>query len=802
MVGRTIPSPPVAKNEELPKLILTFSAGLNENQSPDINEASYGFNFELGARQSKLIPRAPFDLIGTTPNGEPITGIMQMITRAEVKTQIVASGTEVYAWTGGSTITPGSPVVVSSYDGVVPYASSVLAEASIAIALEGDLGVIPAGTIVGDTFTYTSGGLNYTKTYTVSQPFVDITFINNLNQQLQFVNDLGGNINFQSQPNYCVNWVLTYTNVPQTAFTAVGAIIAPSLLRHVYWSLHEYLVIVDVLLGNVVQQWNGTTLQALPTGATLTGSATVGSKVITGLSSTSMLQAGQNVSGTGIGTLYNVIQSVDSPTQVTLSLNSTQTTTGVSIIFGVYTMTGNITAGSPVVTNIVSTTLLAVGDNVFGVGIAPSGTANQIASVDSPTQVTLTVASTATGTPSIKFGVGSPFYAKYAVVFLGRVWYFNITCGTATPHMIVASYFNDPTTVDVSNQGGASSVGGGQFATGLEAFYLLTPDLKPINGVSLFQNVLIISTFDGVLFKLTGTDASNFQFVPFYTGSAAVDTESMASIGNDVIYMRKGGNMNLLSSTQYFGDVRSNDISRWIPTTSAPLSAALICYDQTSQKVYIFVGGKVLVLFKDIFFAAATDSAVNIGLSPWSIYTTQHPNNYNCLAATYIQDPTDLTWNTYWGDTYGNIFMMTGTGVNGDGGIYPINLVRSSALIDDTILKPFPWSEQTVLGKVQYRRRAAAQSVLGLSFQWSDEYTTSHAAVNLKTSPGNATTQTWGGGMNWGDGQVWNSTVPTINTQGVVSHQTFSVVGRGNGFYITLKNVTPTNWQIDHVELF
>src|SRR3990167_5104930 len=38
-------------------------------------------------------------------------------------------------------------------------------------------------------------------------------------------------------------------------------------------------------------------------------------------------------------------------------------------------------------------------------------------------------------------GLGADLYAKYGLVHLGRMWLFNVTSGTATPHLLVASAF-------------------------------------------------------------------------------------------------------------------------------------------------------------------------------------------------------------------------------------------------------------------------------------------------------------------------------------------------------------------------
>lgn len=235
------------------------------------------------------------------------------------------------------------------------------------------------------------------------------------------------------------------------------------------------------------------------------------------------------------------------------------------------------------------------------------------------------------------FSAGVSLYAKYGVVHLDRVWLFNVKTTTDTPHLMVASAFDDPTSYSTAVRATVDS-----FSTGREAFYMLTPDLKPINGVALFHNQLIISTQEGRLYKLSGSSAKDFAWDDFYAGSAAIGTESMANAGNDVIFMRRGGNIESLVATQQFGDVATDDLSRWIPNTIKDLTGALTVYDQSLQKVLFFVTGKVLVLFKDILLEGR--------VSPWSVYRTQHSSGFNTNAARYMRKPGDTAYTVYWGD--------------------------------------------------------------------------------------------------------------------------------------------------------
>jgi hypothetical protein len=117
----------------------------------------------------------------------------------------------------------------------------------------------------------------------------------------------------------------------------------------VYWTIGG--------LGNQIALYDGIASwisvaspeKSVPLTQTQTGTTSNGSKVITGLTDTSQLVAGQKASGTGVG-VGAVISTVDSPTQVTLSVNSTAGA-AVSITFKcpastVYDVVGVLTSGA------------------------------------------------------------------------------------------------------------------------------------------------------------------------------------------------------------------------------------------------------------------------------------------------------------------------------------------------------------------------------------------------------------------------------------------------------------------------
>jgi hypothetical protein len=370
-------------------------------------------------------------------------------------------------------------------------------------------------------------------------------------------------------------------------------------------------------------------------------------------------------------------------------------------------------------------------------------------------------------------GLGASLFAKFGVVHLGRVWLFNVLSGTDTPHLLVASAFENPILYDTAKRAKDSS-----FTTGLEAFYMVTPDLLPINGVTLFYNLLVISSENGKLYKLTGTDSKTFAWEPFYEGSSVLSNEAMVDVGDDVIFARKGSAIEALSTTQAYGDVKTDDLSRFIRASSAGMVNPIAVYDQSRQKIYFFLPGKALVLHKDM---------IRGELSPWSLYKTNHASAFNVISAAYLRDPSPSGTESfvYWGDGNGRIFKMEGTG-NGDGSTALISIYRKSVLIRDALLE-----EDGIKGRIDYKRVAA--NILNMEFEWADDFAITKCAVPLEGPPVGDSSNYWGGTAYWGGSSYWNSGFFFSKR---VASKGFSPVGRGPGLYIHLYVDTNTTFDI------
>lgn len=383
-------------------------------------------------------------------------------------------------------------------------------------------------------------------------------------------------------------------------------------------------------------------------------------------------------------------------------------------------------------------------------------------------------------------GLGTSLYAKYSVTHLGRVWMFNVKTSSDTPHLLVASAFENPTSYDTSKRAQDSS-----FTTGSEAFYMLTPDLRPINGVVLWLGDLVISTAGGRLYKLTGTNSKDFSFVDFYSRSNVVADEAIAAVGNDVVFVREGGIVESLMSTNRYGDVATDDLSRWIPTTAKTMTAPKVIYDQTGQRVLFFQDGEVVVLFKDVITAGATTSEAGevSPLSPWGLYKTTHTSNFTTSVAKHMRRPGTKEYTTFFGDSSGNVYDLDGSNLTGDGGSAKILCSRKTKVIESPL-------NRIVRGRARYKRTAAVD--FNINFDWADEYNSSLVTMTLS-------------GRDETDAGYFNGSASYFNgdsyfSQGFdftdrPSYQTFSAIGRAQAVVITVSAESYFQFEVLYVEL-
>jgi len=91
--------------------LLRFGGGRNSRASEDqINplECTDGENFILDPGNGEFRPRAPFDKVGTAPNGLPVRGFVTLRKTDGTVSMLVQAGPQVYSWDGSSFSAVGS----------------------------------------------------------------------------------------------------------------------------------------------------------------------------------------------------------------------------------------------------------------------------------------------------------------------------------------------------------------------------------------------------------------------------------------------------------------------------------------------------------------------------------------------------------------------------------------------------------------------------------------------------------------------------------------------------------------------
>src|SRR4030067_1137059 len=311
-------------------------------------------------------------------------------------------------------------------------------------------------------------------------------------------------------------------------------------------------------------------------------------------------------------------------------------------------------------------------------------------------------------------GLGSSLYAKYGIVHLGRIWLFNVTAGTNTPHLLVVSAFENPESYDTAKRAQDSSF----------------------------------------------------------------------STGNEVVYMKKNGSIESIRAVQAYGDIKTDDLSRWIRNTANNITDCITVYDQERQKVYFFIGNnKILVLYKDLLTA---------NFSPWSVYQTGHSSSFAINSAIYMRNPGGTDWYVYFGDSEGNIYQLEGVG-DGDAGTTDISVYRKTKFIET--IDDFNPQLQRLRGRIYYRRIADID--LLMDFEWGDDYAINRCTVPLEGPPLGDLAMYWGGSWYFGGAYYWNSGFfysERVSTKGL------RPIGRGVGFYLSLSATSSQLFDVMKIE--
>ncbi len=261
--------------------------------------------------------------------------------------------------------------------------------------------------------------------------------------------------------------------------------------------------------------------------------------------------------------------------------------------------------------------------------------------------------------------LGGDFKAKYCWIDNERARFANVVSGTAVPHMIVTSEVSDYQTLSISDKP-SSALGSA------DPYYLLTPDLRPVNGMVGFFDALAVSSEKGSIFKISGFDATDTAISSYYPRSFAVGDESMSFVGNDIVFGRTG-RIESLISTQNYGDVATDDLSSVIKDQITDQSDWVVAYNPRTQKIYFHSDSnqEIWQYSKDV---------ASQKVSPWVKLTTASSFLMNPTAMMVMVDPVDNVEYTYMGDNAGNIYRMEGTIGEHDAGSNDVTTVWRSAL--------------------------------------------------------------------------------------------------------------------------
>ena len=455
----------------------------------------------------------------------------------------------------------------------------------------------------------------------------------------------------------------------------------------------------------------------------------------------------------------------------------TRLKTGLSA--GSPTAISSLTCSGTTATAIQSTHGYSTGDLVIVAGATETEYNGEfqivVSDANTFTYTMVCLTGTASGSPTADLGV--ELKAKYSVTHDSRNWLFNVEAdGTAAESMILVSAFENAEDYDNSVRGSAQ----GGTGTASDAFFLLSPDGRPINSAVEFFDTLVISTANGKLFRLIGDDAETYNFKEYYPGSSAEGDEGIVNIGNDLVFFRHGKAIESLIATDRYGDVGTDDLSRWIVKSVKLMSNPIVVYDSEAQLVYFFdsgVGG-ALVLDKEHLLARLSDETGQ--WSPWSLFKTNLANNLVTKCAVLVRDPLSTTKGktVFWGDDSGNIYNMNGTLSGGDGGTEDITLRRQTRYIRSVNTR-----DELTIGRLEYVRRAVTP--IELVFNWADEYSRTAVSFDLKAS------FAIGEALFWSGDYYWNETDNYWSAGGVADDQLstlgFSVPGKGSGFYLEVQ---------------
>lgn len=390
---------------------------------------------------------------------------------------------------------------------------------------------------------------------------------------------------------------------------------------------------------------------------------------------------------------------------------------------------------------------------------------------------------------NMSHNLGGSFIAKYCFVERERAHFANvISNGTSTPHLIAGSTAGDYTTLSVSDKP-SSSLGAS------DPWYLLTPDLKPINGIVSAFGTIIVSAKNSKLFKIDGIDATDFAIDDLYPGSNADGDESLIYVGNDIAYGRQGRIESVFGTLNY-GDVETDDLSRFIQDQIKTLGGWTAVYNARLQRAYFSpsAGGALWVAHKPILDEVRRQRTQSLAsgqsfpeLSPWSLWNTNHALQFTPTCFWSMLDPIDGFEYAWMGDASGNIYRLEGSST-GDGDSADVKCIRRSKVF--TV--PLDADAYDVEGYIQYRKNEQIDLTLKLLYSGTTPFdqTIAMTLAAISNRP------VYSGGLYYSDGNYYSTPFKDRFVR-----RTFGPAGQSTNFQIELQVEGTTQFAIGEVGL-
>jgi hypothetical protein len=400
-------------------------------------------------------------------------------------------------------------------------------------------------------------------------------------------------------------------------------------------------------------------------------------------------------------------------------------------------------------------------------------------------------------------GVTGNFLAKYIWVDLDRAVYANVISNAVpTPHMLVGSKVSDYTTLSILN------VPSTALGTG-DPWYMLQPDLKPINGIVGGFGRVVTSSFHGDSFQITGTDSTNFAMTSLYPQSGSDSQEGVVYIGNDIAIARPG-RIGTLFGTLNFGNVATFDLTRKVQDQTLELSNWTLVYNRRYQRLYAFPGfqsatpqpgvstSSLYVLFKTIqddermtrFFASGDFGRLfspgKEKTSAWGKWVTTHAFAMQPTAAMTFYSPLDGLEHTYLGDSAGNVYQLEGDGWL-DGGtaqVYSSRLSKAFFLPDGV---------ETFNYDCYVEYRIGSSGTLGIDFQGQGQSVATNSVV--------LTLPAARGGFFYSGPNYYNGAVYYSGATGQLIRQYFEAASKSNLLQLSATLAGQSQCAITHVSV-